>query len=75
MTKTNTAEIFLSKVNNRETIAVIEVNNDMYGLRKRIEKLPLKCEEWEVYLLICQSQVSILGLNMTRVQRSKKKDT
>ena len=34
-------ELFLSEINNRETIAAIEGNNDMYGLRKRIEKFPL----------------------------------
>ena len=33
-------EIFLSKVNNRETIAAIKENNDMYCLQKRIEKFP-----------------------------------
>ena len=34
-------ELILPEVNNRETIAAIEVNNDMYCLQKRIEKFPL----------------------------------
>ena len=33
--------LFLSEVNNRETIAAIETNNDTYCLQKRIEKFPL----------------------------------
>ena len=32
----------LSEVNNRETIAAIEANNNTYFLQKRIEKLPLQ---------------------------------
>ena len=32
---------FLLEVNNRETIAVIEVNNDTYCPQKRIEKFSL----------------------------------
>ena len=34
-------KLFLSEVNNRETITVIEVNNDAYCLQTRIEKFPL----------------------------------
>ena len=34
-------ELFLSEVNNMETIAVIEVNNDTYCPQKWIEKFPL----------------------------------
>ena len=34
-------ELFLSKVNNRETKAAIEANNDTYCLQKRIEKFRL----------------------------------
>ena len=34
-------ELFLSKVNNRETIAAIEANKGMLFLQKRIEKFPL----------------------------------
>lgn len=34
-------EIFLSEDNNREKIAAIEADNDMYYLQTRIEKLPL----------------------------------
>ena len=34
-------ELFLSEVNNRVTIAAIEVNNHTYCLQKRIEKFPL----------------------------------
>ena len=34
-------ELFLSEVNNRETIAAIEANNDTYCLEKWIEKFPL----------------------------------
>ena len=34
-------ELFLSEVNNRETIAAIEANNDMHCLQTRIEKFPL----------------------------------
>ena len=37
----NQGELFLSEVNNRETIAAIEVNKDTYFLQKRIEKFPL----------------------------------
>ena len=37
-------ELFLSEVNNRETIAAIEVNNDMYCLEKQIEMLLLEVE-------------------------------
>ena len=33
----NRRELFLSKVNNRKTMAVIEANNDTYCLQKRIE--------------------------------------
>ena len=33
-------ELFLSEVNNRETVATIEANNDTYYLQKRIEKFP-----------------------------------
>ena len=33
--------VFLSEVNNRETIVAIEANNDSYFLQKRIEKFPL----------------------------------
>ena len=33
-------ELFLSEVSNRETMAAIEVSNDMYCLQKRIEKFP-----------------------------------
>ena len=35
-------ELFLSEINNRETIAAIEANNDTYCFQKRIEKFPLK---------------------------------
>ena len=38
-------ELFLSEVNNRETIAAIETKNDMHYLLKRIEKFPLNCLE------------------------------
>ena len=31
----------VSEVNNKETIAAIEVNDDTYCLQKRIEKFPL----------------------------------
>ena len=41
ITCTRAAGAFLSEVNNRETIAAIEVNNDTYCLQKRIEKFPL----------------------------------
>ena len=34
-------ELFLSEVNNKETIAANEANYDMYCLQKRIEKFPL----------------------------------
>ena len=34
-------ELFLPEVNNKETIAAIEANNDTYYLQKRIEKFPL----------------------------------
>ena len=34
-------EFFLLEVNNGETIAAIESNNDTYCLQKRIEKFPL----------------------------------
>ena len=34
-------ELFLSEVNNGETIAAIEANNDTYCLQKRVEKFPL----------------------------------
>ena len=34
-------ELFLLEVNNGETIAVIEENNDTYCLQKGIEKFPL----------------------------------
>ena len=37
----NQRELFLSIVNNRETIAAIEANNDAYFLQKRTEKFPL----------------------------------
>ena len=37
-------ELFLSEVNNRETIAAIEANNDIYCFQKRIEKFPLSCK-------------------------------
>ena len=33
-------ELFLSEVNNRETIATIEATNDAYCPQKRIEKVP-----------------------------------
>ena len=38
-------ELFLSEVNNRETIVSIETINDTYFLQKQIEKFPLtqKC--------------------------------
>ena len=35
-------ECFLLEVNNRETIAATEANNDMYCLQNEIEKFPLK---------------------------------
>ena len=35
-------ELFLSEVNNRETIAAIKANNDTYCIQKEIEKFPLK---------------------------------
>ena len=35
-------EFFLSKVNNRKTIAAIEANNETYCLQKLIEKFPLE---------------------------------
>ena len=38
-------ELFLSEVNNRETIAAIEANNDTYCLPKRIEKFPMHWQE------------------------------
>ena len=46
-------ELFLSEVNNRETIAVIEAYNDMYCLQKWIEKFPLtinsiKMRAWDL---------------------------
>ena len=34
-------ELFLSEVNNMETISAIDMNNDTYCLQKRIEKFPL----------------------------------
>ena len=34
-------ELFLSEVNNRETIVAIEANNDTYCFQKRIEQFPL----------------------------------
>ena len=34
-------ELFLSEVNNRETIAAIEANNDTFCLQKRTEEFPL----------------------------------
>ena len=34
-------ELFFIEVNNKETIAAIEANNDMYCLEKRIEKFLL----------------------------------
>ena len=40
-------ELFLSEVNNKETIAVIKGNNETYCLQKRIENVPavtLFCE-------------------------------
>ena len=33
--------LFLWQVNNRETMAAIEANNDMYCVQKWIEKFPL----------------------------------
>ena len=41
MMQWNQQEPFLPEVNNRETIAAIEANNDIYYLQKRIEKFPL----------------------------------
>ena len=35
-------ELHLSEVNNRETIAAIQVNNDTYCLQKMIRKFPPK---------------------------------
>ena len=37
----NPAGTFLSEVNNRETIAATETNNDTYCLQNQIEKFPL----------------------------------
>ena len=37
-------KLFLSEVNNRETIAATEANYDTYCLQKRIEKFPLFCQ-------------------------------
>ena len=34
--------LYMTEVNNRETIAAIEVNNDMYFLKIQIEKFPLR---------------------------------
>ena len=34
-------ELFLSEVNNKETIVAIETNNDTYYLQKRMEKFQL----------------------------------
>ena len=43
-------ELFLSEVNNRETIAAIEVNNDTNWLQKQIEKFSLTTQI--IYLTI-----------------------
>ena len=50
MVKSSAAGTFLPEVNNGETIAVIEENNDTYYLQKWIEKFPLSYENM-VYLL------------------------
>ena len=54
-------ELFLSKINNRETITAIEANNDTYCLQKWIEKFPLKprkyangCQAW-ILCYVCTS--------------------
>ena len=46
-------ELFLSDVNNRETIVAIKANNGTYCLQNRIEKFPLnKLVELNIVLRI-----------------------
>ena len=58
-------ELFLSEVNNRETIVAIGVNNDTYCLQKRIEKFPLVRDRF-------QAKSSISLLSKERIKREGK---
>ena len=65
---------FLSEVNNREAIAVIEANNNTYCLQKRLEKFPLdttnghrhllspfgKIHDWSTAILVVPSLVVLV---------------
>ena len=52
-------DLFLSKVNKRETIVAIVVNNDRYCLQKRIEKFP----RITIYLLRLTSKMLCLKID------------
>ena len=54
-------ELFLSEVNNRETIAAIEANNGTYCLQKQIQK----------FLLIVMHSISILMSCMSLIYREQ----
>ena len=58
-------ELFLSEVNNRETIAATEANNETYCLQKRIENVPLVTE---IKLLSCMLKSVKIRIPITHNQ-------
>ena len=57
-------ELFLSEANNRKTIAVIEANNGMFCLQKRIEKFSLST-------IILQINLAATFINSPRVRENQ----
>ena len=56
-------ELFLSEVNNKETIVATEANNSRYCLQKWIEKFPLYCFLNVVFQHVCPNVTISLDLN------------
>ena len=62
-------ELFLSEVNDRETIAAIEANNDTYCLQKRIEKFLLyTCAKFVKFRVLQNNSSSTINLPLKRFQ-------